>query len=342
MAAEEKASRDRFQDMVWNNLELGGRAMMANSSPILGGLMGVCVADALGVPVEFSSRKDREQSPVTTMFGHGTYNQLPGTWSDDSSLTFCLAEALCTGFSVESIAKLFCRWMKDNYWTPRGKVFDIGVATSQAILRLQQGVTPLEAGGKDELSNGNGSLMRILPLAFYHQSLDFPKLIERVHQVSCVTHAHLRSQMACGIYISIAICLLQGLSPQDAYLQGIENIQEIYRQPLYASEIQLFQRVLKGEIANLPIDEIQSGGYVIHTLEAALWCFLNSNSYSETVLKAVNLGGDTDTTAAVVGGLAGIYYGFENIPPEWVAQIARKEDIMNLARRLEWAMENRE
>jgi len=243
---------------------------------------------------------------------------------------------------LESIAKLFCRWMKDNYWTPRGNVFDMGVATSQAIVRLQQGVPPLEAGGTDERSNGNGSLMRILPLAFYHQALDFPSLIERVHQVSCVTHAHRRSQMACGIYISIAIGLLQGLSPQDAYLQGIKNIQEIYRQPLYAQEIQLFERVLNGEIANLPIDEIESGGYVIHTLEAALWCFLNNYSYSETVLKAVNLGGDTDTTAAVAGGLAGIYYGFENIPPEWVEQIARKEDIMNLARRLEWAMENRE
>jgi ADP-ribosylglycohydrolase len=232
--------------------------------------------------------------------------------------------------------------MKDNYWTPRGNVFDMGVATSQAIVRLQQGVPPLEAGGTDERSNGNGSLMRILPMAFYHQTLDFPSLIERVHQVSCVTHAHLRSQMASGIYISIAICLLQGLSPQDAYLRGIENIQEIYRQPLYAQEIQLFQIVLRGEVGNLDIDDVISGGYVLDTLEAALWCFLNSDSYSETVLKAVNLGGDTDTTAAVVGGLAGIYYGFENIPPEWVAQIARKEDIMNLARRLEWAMESRE
>ena len=313
--------------------------MMQTSSKILAGLIGVCVGDALGVPVEFTSRVERLKSPVETMRGYGTYNQPPGTWSDDSSLTFCLAESLCSGFSIDAIASSFCRWLNEAYWTPHGEVFDIGNTTYDALERLQQGFPPVKAGGTDEYSNGNGSLMRILPLAYYHKTLDFPKLIERVHQVSCITHAHLRSQIACGIYISIAVCLLQRMAPADAYLQGIQNAQKIYIQPLYASEKHHFYRVNRGEIASLPIDDIRSTGYVIDTLEAALWCFLNSSSYSEAVLKAVNLGEDADTTPAVTGGLAGIYYGVENIPEEWMNQIARIEDIIDLGRRLEGAID---
>lgn len=311
---------------------------MKTSSKILAGLIGVCVGDALGVPVEFTSRIDRVKSPVTTMIGYGTYNQPPGTWSDDSSLTFCLAESLCSGFSLDVIANSFCRWLNEGFWTPHGKVFDIGNTTHDAIKRLKQGVPPLEAGGRDDRSNGNGSLMRILPLVYYHKTLDFSELIERSHQVSCITHAHLRSQIACGIYISIAVCLLQGLDPQAAYLQGVQDAQKIYSQSLYAQERHHFHRVNSGELASLPIDFIRSGGYVIDTLEASLWCFLNSSSYAEAVLKAVNLGDDTDTTAAVTGGLAGIYYGVENIPEEWINQIARIEDIIDLATRLEAAI----
>ena len=310
---------------------------MQNNSKVLAGLMGLCVGDALGVPVEFSSRLERIKTPVTTMQGYGTYNVPAGTWSDDSSLTFCLAESLCTGFSLEAIAASFCRWYTEAYWTPYGKVFDIGNATQVAIVRLQQSVSPIEAGGKTEKSNGNGSLMRILPMAYYYKTLKFRELIERVHQVSCITHAHERSQMACGIYISIAICLLESLDLQSAYIQGIENIQKIYSAESH-SEVFHFNRVLSGDIANLSVDAINSIDYVIDTLEASLWCLLNSSSYSEAVLKAVNLGSDTDTTAAVTGGLAGIYYGVEDIPTEWLEQIARKEDIITLATRLEASM----
>jgi ADP-ribosylglycohydrolase len=123
-----------------------------------------------------------------------------------------------------------------------------------------------------------------------------------------------------------------------AYIQGLKNINKIYSASDYASEMPHFTRVLSGEIAKLPIEEIRSGGYVIDTLEASLWCLLNSSSYCEAVLKAVNLGGDTDTTAAVTGGLAGIYYGVENIPQKWIEQIARKQDIIDLAARFEAAV----
>ncbi|HIK04946.1 MAG TPA: ADP-ribosylglycohydrolase family protein [Trichormus sp. M33_DOE_039] len=312
---------------------------MLTATKTLSGLMGLCVGDALGVPVEFTSRAELAQSPVTKMLGYGTWNQPPGTWSDDSSLTFCLAESLCRGYSIDAIAHSFWRWYKAAYWTPRGEVFGIGESTYAVIMRLNQGVPPLEAGGTSEMSNGNGSLMRILPMAYCHQNLAFPELITRVHQVSCITHAHVRSQMACGIYISIAVALLKGANPQGAYLQGLENIQKVYTADEYLLEKPHFERVFSGEIAQLPITQINSDGYVIDTLEASLWCLLNSSTYAEAVLKAVNLGGHTDTTAAVTGGLAGIYYGVEGIPQQWFNQIARKQDIINLAHRFAVAVD---
>ncbi|QSJ15899.1 ADP-ribosylglycohydrolase family protein [Nostoc sp. UHCC 0702] len=300
---------------------------------VLSGLMGLCVGDALGVPVEFTSRAERFKSPVTSMLGYGTWDVPAGTWSDDSSLTFCLADSLCDEFSLDAIANSFWRWYNEGYWTPQGEVFDIGNTTFLAIVNWKQGTPPLQAGGTSENSNGNGSLMRILPMAYYHKTLPFTELILRVHQVSCITHAHLRSQMACGIYISIAEELLKGANPQAAYLQGLNKIAPLYYKSEYILEKPYFDRVFSGEIANLPVEEINSSGYVIDTLEASLWCLLNSSSYSEAVLKSVNLGGDTDTTAAVTGGLAGIYYGVESIPQQWIGQIARKDDIVNLAKR---------
>jgi ADP-ribosyl-[dinitrogen reductase] hydrolase len=306
---------------------------MLTAAKTLSGLMGLCVGDALGVPVEFTSRADRVKSPVTTMLGYGTWNQPPGTWSDDSSLTFCLAESLCRGYSLDEIANSFWRWYKSAYWTPRGDIFDIGQNTHEAIMRLKQGILPQQAGGKIENSNGNGSLMRILPMAYCHKTVTFSELIARVHDVSAITHAHARSQMACGIYITIAVALLTGADPETAYLQGLQDIQSIYSVREYLLEKPHFGRIFSGKIAQLPVEEINSGGYVIDTLEASLWCLLNSSNYVEAVLKAVNLGGDADTTAAVTGGLAGIYYGVESIPREWINQLARKQDIINLATR---------
>lgn len=305
--------------------------MLESNSPVLSGLMGVCIGDALGFPVQFVSREERVKKPVTEMSRYSL-------WSDDSSLTFCLAEAMCGGFSLEAIADCFIQWCEEGFWTPHGHAFDMGMTTLTAIDRLKRGIPPVQAGGYSERNNGNGSLMRILPLAFYHQTLAFADLIQRVHDVSCITHAHPRSQIACGIYVSITAQLLAGCDRQSAYLQGIEKIQEIYQTPTYSSELSHFKRVFSGNIADYPMDEIKSSGYVVHTLEAALWSWLNTSSYADSVLTAVNLGDDTDTTAAVTGGLAGIEHGFAAIPSHWVEEIPRKDDIIDLANRLESAL----
>ncbi len=306
-----------------------------HNSKVLSGLMGLCVGDALGVPVEFTSREERIENPVVDLDGHNAWREPPGTWSDDSSLTFCLEDCLCNGFSLQAIADSFCRWYYEQEWTARGKVFDIGITTQMAIEKLHGGIPPLQAGDTVERSNGNGSLMRILPMAYCHKTVDLPILIDRVHQVSCLTHAHPRSQMACGIYICIAIALLEGANPKEAYVEALKRVETIYQAFPFILEKHHFERLFNRGIDNLPVESINSEGYVIDTLEAPLWCFLTTSSYSEAVLKAVNLGEDTDTTAAVTGGLAGIYYGIENIPSKWVSGIAREQDIRTLATRLE-------
>jgi len=301
---------------------------------VIGGLVGVCVGDALGVPVEFVSRDKLRLNPIKDMVGYGTHNQPPGTWSDDSSLTLCLAESLCKGFDIHDIANKFIKWLYEGYWTPYGETFDIGNTTYIAISRLKSGVNPLDAGPKDEFSNGNGSLMRILPLSFYLEKMKKEEQFEITHKVSRITHGHLRSQMACGIYIQIAINLLKEDPPEIAYKKAKEISLDYYSREPYVYELKHFDRILKSDIRKLSINSIKSTGYVIDTLEASLWSFLNSKTFKDAVLTAVNLGGDTDTIGAVTGGLAGIYYGYSAIPKDWVKKIAKVDEIIELSERL--------
>lgn len=298
-------------------------------------LFGVAIGDALGVPVEFLCRETLEDNPVRDMLGYGTYDVPAGTWSDDSSLTFCLAEALTEGFDLQVIGQNFVRWYKESYWTPRGTVFDIGIATQRAILRLAQGETPELAGGIEEKDNGNGSLMRILPLVFYVFNKPDHKRYEIIKQVSSITHGHACAVIACFYYLEFAKGLLEGHDKLEVYRNLQRDVPGLLTQlSIPSQEIRRFDRLLCAHILDLDSREIQSSGYVLHTLEASIWCLLTTSTYQEAVLKAVNLGNDTDTTAAVTGGLAGIVYGYEAIPRNWLAQLARKEDIENLSERL--------
>lgn len=300
---------------------------------LLGGLFGLCIGDALGVPYEFTERNTLRNNPAKDMIGYGTHFQPPGTWSDDSSLTFCLAESLCYGLNYNDIAKKFCSWLNDGYWTPHGQIFDIGKTTLKAIKRMESGVDPLFAGSTGELDNGNGALMRILPIAFYLKNRNLNDQFKVTHSVSDLTHRTRRSEIACGMYIQFAINLLNGYDLQSSYNKMKNVTNQYYSKSEYERELYHFDRILKSDIYKIPENEIYSDGYVVHTPEASLWCVLNNKSYSDTVLSAVNLGGDTDTTASVAGGLAGIYYGFKAIPSKWIDRVARKEDILNLAER---------
>ncbi|HEX2949643.1 MAG TPA: ADP-ribosylglycohydrolase family protein [Armatimonadota bacterium] len=298
---------------------------------VLGGLWGAIVGDALGVPVEFTSREERRRDPITGMRGYGTHQQPLGTWSDDSSLLLCTVEALCEkDYSVERLAKFFLAWQDHGYWTPYGTVFDIGIATNTALSRMRCGIAPEEAGGAGERDNGNGSLMRILPVALRYVDKPIEEMLFMAHRISALTHRHPRSQMACGLYCCLVKGLLYGLTPLEAYRFMVDQGQRCYGSAPFYSEYGHFARVLSGKLADLLETDIASSGYVVHTLEASVWCLLTCESYEETVLKAVNLGEDTDTTGCVAGGLAGVHYSFPSIPQSWVDVIARKDNIDEL------------
>jgi ADP-ribosylglycohydrolase len=298
-------------------------------------LFGVAVGDALGVPVEFNSRQTVRINPVTDMIGYGTYNLPAGTWSDDSSLSFCLAEALTQEFDLNAIGQNFVKWYHENYWTPKGNVFDIGIATRQAISRLANGEKPELAGGFEVSDNGNGSLMRILPLLFILFDKPIKERYDITKQVSSITHGHIRSVIACFYYLEFARQLFLGKNKFEIYKNlQTEVSKHLTKLAINPEEISLFDRLLKYDIHEFHEDEIQSSGYVLYTLEASIWCLLTTENYKEAVLKAVNLGGDTDTTGAVTGGLAGLLYGLDTIPEKWVEQIVRYDDIENLAKRL--------
>ena len=298
-------------------------------------LFSVSIGDALGVPLEFTDRKTLKKNPVTEMTGYGTYNQPSGTWSDDSSLTFCLAESLTKGFNLSDIANNFIKWRRENYWTARGEVFDIGFTTQKAINRLEEGTIHQIAGDDGEDSNGNGSLMRILPLLFYIKDKPIEERFNITKKVSSLTHRHIRSVLACFYYLEFARLLFLNRDKFSVYNKLKEHFSRFLKSiNIDAHEVSFFNRLLIDNIYELPEDEIESNGYVIHTLEASMWCILITDNFKDAVLKAVNLGEDTDTTGAVTGGLAGLLYSIENIPNEWIIQLARYKDIEDLAERL--------
>ncbi|AWK03378.1 hypothetical protein HYN56_03715 [Flavobacterium crocinum] len=305
-------------------------------SKIESGLFGVAIGDALGVPVEFKSREKLKENPVVDMMGFMSWNQPPGTFSDDSSLAFCTAESLCKGYDIEDMALTFVKWMQEGYWGAHNKVFDIGGTTKHSLARVVKGESARNSGNFFEEDNGNGSLMRILPLVFYLQKEnDIEVIYKKVKEVSSITHAHFRSGFACFIYVVYCLEILKDKDKFEAYKEMQNVLSKFLEDKKYNPvEIQLFEKLLKNDIWTYPENEIRASGYVLHSLEASFWCFLNSDSYEKTVLKAVNLGEDTDTTGAIAGGLAGIYYGIENIPEKWIDNLARSNDIEDLAYRL--------
>jgi ADP-ribosylglycohydrolase len=307
---------------------------MENRNYIKDVLLGVSVADALGVPFEFKSRQAIEFHPATDMIGYGTYSQPSGTWSDDSSLTFCLAEALLTGLDYKLIAQNFINWLYNNHWTPYGEVFDVGNTTQIAIERLKKGANPVLAGENSENSNGNGSLMRILPLIFYTADKPIESRFELTKNISSFTHRHIRSVIACFYYLEFARYLMQGKEKFEIYAVLQKEIPEFLKNRIPENELKPFSRILEKNIFKLKTEQIRSSGYVIDTLEASLWSLLTTDTYKSAVLKCVNLGEDTDTTAAVCGGLAGLLYGYQAIPEMWISELARIDDILKLAERL--------
>ena len=309
------------------------------------GIFGLCVGDALGVPAEFKSREELMADPVVDMRSYGSHRQPAGTWSDDTSLTLCLIDSLAQGLDYNDIMIKFLSWLETGAYSPFGDAFDVGNGTEEAIMRFKHGTPALDCGGTAGSNNGNGSLMRILPMLYYLQSIygkDLTKHVDAMnilHNVSALTHAHKRSFIGCGIYISVAAMITDSDSLQSGIEQGIGKAYDYYSaHHEFTRQLQYFKRLREEGFGSLNVDEIKSTGYVVDTLEAALWCLLNTKSYKHCVLLAVNLGRDTDTVAAVAGSLAGLYYGYDSIPREWLSAIQKKEYIESLCNQLEQSL----
>lgn len=320
---------------------------MDKNNYILSGIMGFVVGDALGVPVEFLEREELKKLPVEDMREFGTHNQPKGTWSDDSSMVLATLDVISKNKVenksefYEKLMDSFYRWFFKKEYSPHNEIFDVGITTQRTIISYGKGTNPLECGERSVYSNGNGSLMRILPIALYFAKNFFEHIdenLEIVENVSKLTHAHKRSVMACGIYsglISHIVCEKANIGKLEIVEESIGKIFDVYESRKgygFEEEIDIFCRLKNiREFFELSEDEIKSSGYVVDTLEAVIWCFLNSNSYEECVLKAVNLGSDTDTVGALAGGIAGSYYGYEDIPKKWIDVIVKKEIFEKLS-----------
>lgn len=298
------------------------------------GIMGVVTGDALGCPVQFESRETVAKHPVTGMRGYGTFNLPAGSWTDDSSLTLALLDSIKrTGvIDYTDIMENFVRWLDDGEFTPYGYSYDIGRGTMNAIRKYKHDRKPHKAGSYDERNNGNGSLMRIMPAVLYciDNGLNDKDAIEIVHKVGSLTHAHIRANIACGLYFFMARAILKGEGSLTERLQtGLSQGFTFYETYLSDHEnLEYYDRLrdLNG-FATLPSEKIQGTGYVVDALEAAVWSLVTTDSFEGALLRAVNLGDDTDTVGAIAGGLAGLFYDYEAIPEDWLATLQRREWI---------------
>lgn len=262
-------------------------------------VFGAAVGDALGVPFEFFTR---DTFSCTGMTGFGSWQKPAGTFSDDTSMLIAACDSIREQGEIDAadMQKRFRMWQTQSAYTVDG-LFDIGNTTATALTEGQ--------GRTSENSNGNGSLMRIAPLAFTGAT------DEQIEQVSAITHAHPISLHACVNYVHILRDVLAGISLADA----------VHAAPHQEKPFHRLADIVTAE--DFPRDQISSTGYVVHTLEAALWCAKSTDSFEDCVIRAVELGGDTDTTACVAGALAGVMYGIDAIPLEWMDTLRGKEII---------------
>ena len=305
-------------------------------SKITTGILGVIVGDALGLPVQFKDRAWFIKNPVTTMTGYGVFKKPLGSWSDDGSLTLALAAALSEGYHPELIMKEFEAWLFYGKYTQDGQAYDMGQTTINSIMNYHRGIPLAKCGGRSYYDNGNGSLMRILPLVFYLRTFfgnEFTtnsNAMAIIHEVSALTHAHELAKMSCGIYLSIANELLNGKDKITSVRDGLAYAKRYYESdPLYVKTCNEYSRFDPlSSFIRLSQKDIDSSGFVKDTLEASIWCLLKTENYEDAVLCAVNLGYDTDTTAAVTGGLAALAY--DQIKTDWFNLIPHKEQILEI------------
>ncbi len=292
-----------------------------------GGLYGLLIGDALGVPYEFHSAKQIPDYNKIEMipplgFCRTHSNVKPGTWSDDGAQALCLLDSLvtCGNFQLKDFSDKLLAWYEKGRWAVEGVVFDVGIQTGEALNAYKAGRTPEQCGMLRPDGKGNGALMRVLPLALWHTGTD-RELILDAHAQCLITHGNLCNQVCCALYCLVARFLLNGAEFQAALEKAVLVLREIYEpMPTYTQELEWSVRPDEPWIGN-------GSGYVVDCLRSAFMIMRVATSYEQAVKQAIMLGDDTDTTACVTGGLAGILFGFDAIPKIWYDALQGKEEV---------------
>lgn len=286
----------------------------------IGSLVGLAIGDAVGTTVEFETRGNFE--PVTDMMGGGPFRLNAGEWTDDTSMALCLAHSLVfrNGFDAVDQMNRYCNWYQYGYMSSTGECFDIGFTVSTALRSYLESGNPF-SGAVDEYSSGNGSLMRLAPIPMFFSDLE--ECIQFAGESSRTTHGSAECIDSCKLFASLLY---------HAYASNEKA--EIFTRNTYKPATDKVSRISEARFLDNSYSQLTGSGYVIESLESALWCFMNSNSFEECVLMAANIGNDADTTAAIAGQIAGAFYGLENIPSHWVDKLAMKDEILEIASKL--------
>lgn len=288
-----------------------------------GALLGLACGDAVGTTLEFKPRGSF--TPITDMVGGGPFRLAPGQWTDDTSMALCLATSLveCGGFDARDQMDRYVRWMQEGYLSSTGTCFDIGGTTSTALYRYLANRDPY-SGPIDPHSAGNGSLMRLAPVALFYYP-DMEAAIFYAGESSRTTHGAAEAVASCRLFAGMLCRALMGAPRRDILLDHPDAVR--HNPPLSPR----LQSIAAGDYQAKDEDEISGSGYVVDCLEAALWSFATTDSFADAILRAANLGDDADTTAAVCGQIAGTYYGVDAIPTPWLEKLAMRAEIEHLA-----------
>jgi ADP-ribosyl-[dinitrogen reductase] hydrolase len=288
-----------------------------------GALIGLACGDAVGSTLEF---RQRDKFPLLTdMVGGGKFKLSPGEWTDDTSMTMCLAESLIesNGFDAGDQMKRYLRWANNGHFSCKSYGFGIGKTVIQALTKFDKTSIPY-SGSSDPNTAGNGSLMRLAPVSLYYYP-EYEKVIYYAGESSKTTHMADECIQACQVLAHIQFNILRGKDKNELLFDF-----EHWRIPVSNS----LKAIIGGSYTNKHRDEIASSGYVVDSLEAALWSFFTTNSFEEAILRAANLADDADTVAAICGQVAGMYYGFNSIPTDWVNKLAMRDEILAMAKAL--------
>lgn len=306
------------------------------TSKVKDGILGFVVGDALGIYNEFKSRECLKDNLLTEMKGFGSHPVPAGSWSDDSSSILATIDSINTKQLIDynDIANNLVLWLKEAKYTPFNYVFDVDFTTLKALTNFREyNIDATRCGLKGIEFNDNGSLMRMLPYAYYayYKQLKDSEILDIVKNASYITHKNDICVLGCYIYVRYVICLLGGKNKEKSY----NLIKSFDYSEFSVKSLKVYHRILNNDISLLKLKEIKSSAYIVDTLEASLWCLLKSKSYMQAVIAAVNLGDDTDTIGALTGSLAGIIYGYKSIPEDWVNKIINLEYILNITKEYE-------